>query len=562
MTDPSPDPRFRVERRDDELALGFPPNAAWVQAIKQLRARRFDPDQKAWFVPVSQAPDALLALEVAGAPDAWLDGLRPWAREALADAAGALASRQARYELAMPGLAERYPLLFRHQLEGVRFLLSPRGGRGAILADEMGLGKTRQAIVAAHEATDGEILVVCPAGLKLNWAREIGLALGEGQAVTVVGRQAFTPARWTIINYDRLAAHQDALMAHRWPIVILDEAHYVKNRHARRTRLLVGGEPKRNQPRQPGLLSRAGQAYLLTGTPLTNRPLDLFPLLQAIQHPLGDDLMAFAARYCAAFYTGYGWDMKGASHLDELHERMQDVLLRRVKEEVLDLPPKLRTYLPVEVDLRAYRQVWLDHVAKKRKGRQRRGKRALLAEIAKLRVAAAVAKIPAAGSFVEDVLAQGEKVIVFSQYHAVIDALAERFGEAAVRVTGRHGPRAREAAVQAFQQDDAVRVFLGNLKAAGVGVSLTAATQVVFVDYSFVPADHLQAEDRPYRIGQHAGVTVTYMSAVETIDEEVEQLLAQKLDVIGRAIEGAEPSLTTSFVDDLLAILARREETP
>jgi SWI/SNF-related matrix-associated actin-dependent regulator 1 of chromatin subfamily A len=300
-------------------------------------------------------------------------------------------------------------------------------------------------------------------------------------------------------------------------------------------------------------LGQAERVFLLTGTPLTSRPLDLFPLLQAIEHPLGDDLMAFAGRYCAAFYTGFGWDLKGASHLDELHERLSDVLLRRVKEQVLELPPKLRTYMPVEVDLAAYRRVWLDHVARRRK--RRFGKRALVAEIAKLRHAAAIAKIPAALALVADMVDQGEKVVVFSGYQAVVDAFMARFGARAVRVTGRMGAKAREASVAAFQQDPAVAVFVGNLKAAGVGISLTAARQVVFTDYSYVPADHLQAEDRPCRIGQRVAVTVTYLSAVGTLDEEVEQLLAHKLDVVGQAIEGAAPSLSASFLDDLLAIV-------
>jgi SWI/SNF-related matrix-associated actin-dependent regulator 1 of chromatin subfamily A len=106
-----------------------------------------------------------------------------------------------------------------------------------------------------------------------------------------------------------------------------------------------------------------------------------------------------------------------------------------------------------------------------------------------------------------------------------------------------------------------VRVFVGNLLAAGVGVTLTAASQVVFVDYSFVPADHLQAEDRPCRIGQRNAVTITYLSAVGTIDEEVEQLLALKLDHVAQAIDGADPALTNSFLDDLLAVLDKSPET-
>ncbi|MDB5100079.1 MAG: SWI/SNF-related matrix-associated actin-dependent regulator 1 of chromatin subfamily [Cyanobacteria bacterium RYN_339] len=544
-------PSFQFD--PDEIHVSFPFRPTWVEAIKRLRRRRFDPATKVWSVPTGLAPDLLAALEGAGAPWDELAPLRDASRDALARTAALQASWRRVYEDAVPTLAERYPGLFRHQEEGAAFLLG--AGRGVILADEMGLGKTRQAIVAA-DALGGRVLVVCPAGLKLNWARELRMALGAPD-LHVVDAKGLGAARWTIMSYDLVKRHHKALLARHWGVAILDEAHYIKNRTSQRTRLLVGGDGKRGLPagRVRGVLAQADRVFLLTGTPITSRPLDLFPLLQALEHPLGDDLMAFAGRYCAAFFTGFGWDLKGASHLDELHERLAGVLLRRVKEEVLDLPPKLRTYMPVEVDLAAYRRVWLDYAARRKKKR-RLGKRALLVEIAKLRHAAAIAKIPAALALVEDVLAQGEKVIVFSGYQAVVDAFLARFGAQAVRVTGRMGAKAREASVAAFQEDPAVGVFVGNLKAAGVGITLTAAQQVIFTDYSFVPADHLQAEDRPCRIGQRTAVTITYLSAVGTIDEEVEQLLAHKLDVVGQAIDGAEASLSGSFLDDLLAIVA------
>jgi SWI/SNF-related matrix-associated actin-dependent regulator 1 of chromatin subfamily A len=549
-------PEFDVQSRLDELILSFPFDRACVAAIKALRSRRFEPETKAWHVPKAHAPELLVALEAAGAPADFLDALRPWSQEALAAAAARQARARRIYEAVMPDLEETYPGLFAHQRAGIGFLLQPAPTRGVILADEMGLGKTRQAIVAAH-VQPGRILVVCPAGLRLNWAREIRLALGHAADVGIATGRELPETRWTVISYDMVKRHHRRLCETPWAVAVLDEAHYVKNRHAQRTRLLLGGDGKRGLPagRVPGVVAGAERIYLLTGTPLTSKPLDLFPLLQAIGHPLGDDLHAFAVRYCAAFYTGFGWDMRGASHLDELHDALEPVLLRRVRDQVLDLPPKLRTYLPVEVDLAAYRQVWRDHVANRPKKRRKRG---LLAEIAKLKHAAALAKIPAAIALAEDILAQGEKLIVFSGYHAVIDALTGHFGKSAVRVTGRESPKRRAAAVDAFQNDPDVRLFAGNLQAAGVGVSLTAATQVIFTDYSFVPADHLQAEDRPCRIGQRNAVTVTYLSAAGTLDEEVEQLLAQKLDVVGQAIEGTTPSASGSFVDELLEIILKR----
>ncbi|HEY9855176.1 MAG TPA: DEAD/DEAH box helicase [Stenomitos sp.] len=557
-----------VELAPDEIVLRFAYRPAWVTALKRLRQRHFDPETRAWHVPRWLAPELVATFEALGlAPEA-LEPLRTAAQEVLGAEAIVNARAMSAYERTVPALPSRYPGLFPHQRSGIEFLMRPRPERGALLADDMGLGKTRQAIIAAHEgAPTGRILVVCPASLKLNWEREIHLALGAEPDVSVVSGANCRLARWTVLNYDLLRRHHAALLAESWACLILDEAHYLKNRRSQRSQLVVGGERRgKRLGRLPGgrirgLVDRAERLYLLTGTPITNKPLDLFPMLRAMRHPLGDDLLPFALRYCAAFQNGHGWDMNGASHLDELHDRLQGVLLRRRKSEVLDLPPKLRTYMPVEVDLTAYRRVWTDYVAKLAT-RKRVPRRMLLAEVAKLRHAAAIAKIPAAIALVEEIRAAGEKVVVFACHQVVIDALVTRFGPAAVAVTGSHSATERQAAVEAFQSDPEVGVFVGNLQAAGTGLSLTAATQVVFVDYSFVPAEHLQAEDRPYRIGQSNAVTVTYLSAQETIDEEVERLLAQKLGVVAEVIDGAAPVLADSFLDDLLAVLARKPGEP
>lgn len=573
----NPEPlRLEVTHREGEILLAFPYHPPWVHAIKRLPSRAFDPATRTWIVPDRLAPALLAALEGAGVLAEDLEPVRAIVGEALSRQAAAGARAVEAYQRAVPGLAARYPGLFRHQVEGIAFLLMPRPTRGALLADDMGLGKSRQAILAAHEAhPNGRILVVCPASVKLNWAREIRAALGSvtpGSAIStasplgphdlaVLGTDE-APARWTIVNYDRLRSHHAELLAQEWACLILDEAHYLKNRHSQRSLLVLGGEHRpRKRGKLPagrirGLVERAERVILLTGTPITNRPLDLFPLLRAMGHPLGDDLMRYAVRYCAAFQTEWGWDMGGASHLEELHERLGGVFLRRTKDEVLDLPPKLRTYMPVKVDLAAYRKVWTDYVQMLSR-RKRVPRRLLLAEVAKLRHAAALAKIPAAIAHAESVLETGEKLVVFTCHQAVVDAVTGHFGARAVRVTGAETAVQRQAAVDRFQQDLEVRVFVGNLVAAGTGVSLTAATQVLFVDYSFVPAEHLQAEDRPYRIGQHNAVTVTYLSAVGTLDEEIEQLLAQKLAVVSEAVEGEAPRLEGSFLDDLLGVIQR-----
>src|SRR5687767_10897501 len=233
--------------------------------------------------------------------------------------------------------------LFPHQVEGVAFLL---GRRRAILADDMGLGKTRQAIVSLqHLAPNGPYLVVCPASVKRNWEREIeqvipaaSIAVIDGSAPVDLG------ATWIILNYDILGRHRDVLEPIDWAALVFDEAHYLKNHTSARSKLARGLTDRVSARAADPLI-----VQLLTGTPLTSRPRDLFVLLQLVGHSLGRSFLAFAKRYCAAEKGEFGWKTGGASNIDELTVQLHGVMLRRSKDDVLALPPKLRTWIPVEV---------------------------------------------------------------------------------------------------------------------------------------------------------------------------------------------------------------------
>jgi SWI/SNF-related matrix-associated actin-dependent regulator of chromatin subfamily A-like protein 1 len=430
--------------------------------------------------------------------------------------------------------------LFAHQVEGVAFLL---GRRRAILADDMGLGKTRQSIVALTEAApQGPWLVVAPASVKWNWAREIGMAR-PGESAHVVG-PALPPPRgfagWVVVNYDVLGRHLAALAALPWTGLVFDEAHYLKNHTSQRSK------------HARHLVALAPDAFLhaLTGTPLTNRPRDLFPLLQLVGHPMGRSFLSFAKRYCAAEHNGFGWVTDGASNLEELRVQLHGVMLRRTKDEVLDLPPKLRTWVPVQVPentgKKETRRVLETLIAGALgRARDRRGgdgvgqdRTRLLADLTRARVAIARAKVANTLEFVEGVLAQEEKAIVFSAYDEPVQKIAAHFGAQAVLLTGATPTVQRQALVDRFQTDPEVRVFVANLVAGGVGITLTAARQVVFNDLDWVPANHWQAEDRAYRIGQTGTVNVTYFAAEGTIDEFVAYALRTKSALIEAVVEG------------------------
>jgi SWI/SNF-related matrix-associated actin-dependent regulator 1 of chromatin subfamily A len=445
--------------------------------------------------------------------------------------------------------------LFPHQVEGVAFLL---GRRRAILADDMGLGKTRQSIVALTEAAPtGPWLVVSPASVKRNWAREI-TAARPADPVHVVGPE-LPPSSgydgWVVVNYDLLAKHLAALSALPWTGLVFDEAHYLKNHTSQRSkhsRQLIGG-------------AQDAFVHALTGTPLTNRPRDLFPLLQLVGHPMAKSFLSFAKRYCEAYHNGYGWVTDGASNLDELRVQLHGVMLRRTKDEVLDLPPKLRSWVPVPVpentgkrETRLVLETLIAGALERVRGRggsdaaastpirlRRSGGSAadvarvrLLGSLTKARLAIARAKAANTIEFVEGVLAQGEKAIVFSYFDEPVQRIAEHFGEQAVVLTGATPTAKRQALVDRFQDDPGVRVMVANVIAGGVGITLTAARQVIFNDLDWVPANHWQAEDRAYRIGQTNTVNVTYFAAEGTIDEFVAHALRTKAALIEAVVEG------------------------
>jgi SWI/SNF-related matrix-associated actin-dependent regulator 1 of chromatin subfamily A len=440
-------------------------------------------------------------------------------------------------------------MLYPHQFAGVDFLKSK--GR-AILGDDMGLGKTRQAIVAMREACpEGCLLVVCPASLKINWAREIR-AIEPDAAIEIPGVKGYgcEQPRWVIVNYDLLPRNAERLHAVPWSGVILDEAHFIKNASQRTSHCLklLGVDGK-------GIKAFAPlQVYLLTGTPLTNRPRDLFNLLRAVGHPAATSFLSFAKRYCGAYRNDYGWVTNGASNLDDLNLLMKEVMLRRKKDDVLDLPGKIRTWVPVAIDdtpAKAH-NVFLEWFAAS--DATRPNDREFLARLSKVRVALHKAKHKAVAERIRDVLATGRKLIVFCCFQEGVTKHKKALGDEAVTITGSDNAAQRQEAVDRFQTEPNVKVALCNLIAGGVGITLTAGTHVIFQDLDWVPANHLQAEDRAYRMGQTEAVTVEYFVADRTLDGYIATLMERKLALIS-AVESDELP-DASLLNDLYAELA------
>ena len=432
--------------------------------------------------------------------------------------------------------------LYPHQIEGIAFLL---GRRRALLADDMGLGKTRQSVLAMVEAeAEGPYLVICPASVKRNWVREIQLVLPAAEPA-IVGPTPLPPndfQDWVIINYEILGKHLEGILAFEWKGVVFDEAHYLKNHQSQRSR---------NAAKLVKTIADEPIVHALTGTPMTNRPRDLFPLLQLMNHPLGKSFLSFAKRYCDAYQGDFGLVADGASNIEELTVQLHGVMLRRTKNEVLDLPPKVRTWLDVELHpyaIQHFNNAIREFLTKFdapepieaiKDQPENTERRQAVGRLTTARRKLAFAKCRHTIKFVENALEQGEKVILFTTFLNTLERFHKHFGDRAVFVFGEVPAEERQNRVDRFQNDESVRLFIANIHVAGVGINLTAGQQVVFNDLDWVPANHWQAEDRAYRIGQTGTVNVTYMIARGTVDEFVKTVLETKAALMDSLVEGS-----------------------
>ena len=399
---------------------------------------------------------------------------------------------------------------------------------------------TYQSIVSSLECEAERILIVCPASLKINWMREVQNFCED---VSIIKGKHWDPSKYTIINYDILknfhTIEERGKKYEEWELrreivefnpdlIILDEAHFIKNHKSIRGKILKDLS-KRFTPER---------IWLLTGTPIANRPMDYYNLLSIIDSPVARNWVHYARTYCEGmrFKKGgrYIWVTKGASNLQELNDKTKRTILRRKKEEVLDLPDKLIT--PVYVELQnvdGYKNVWNEYLAQRKIDGKKGNPARDLVEMTLLRTFIAMETVPYTIEKTEEALELDKKCIIFCNFNDEMDAFIRHFGEKAVCVRGGMSEKQKQSAVDRFQEDDKCMVFIGQIKAAGVGLTLTAAEIVIMNSLGWVPGNHEQAEDRAYRIGQNKSVNIYYMLIDDTIDTLVWNILNEKKKVIG-----------------------------
>ena len=389
---------------------------------------------------------------------------------------------------------------------------------------------TTSTIIASLETGAKKVLVICPASLKINWQREIAL-YSDRPVFIAEGKNFSTEHDFVIVNYDILKNFYDLkdkenspLIKANFDLVILDEAHLISNPQAARTKIINA------------FVKNIKQVWLLTGTPMTNRPMNYFNLLNIIENPVAQNWMAYAIRYCQGYQFRAGkrkvWNVSGASNLDELRERTSGQILRRLKEDVLDLPEKIITPIYLKLNSKEYTDLSGEYYDWLNGGEGSSTLSVQFTKLMKLRKLIADEKVKHTIDFVEHLLDQDKKVIIFTNFTETLHRIYEHFGQKAVYLDGSCNKVQRQYAVDQFQQNDKVRVFVGNLKAAGVGLTLTAAEIVVMNDLSFVPAEHAQAEDRAYRYGQRNNVLVYYPLFENTLEMIVYNILNNKKKII------------------------------
>lgn len=499
-------------------------------------------------------------------------------------------------------------VLYPHQEEAVRFLVAKKK---AILAHSMGHGKTASAIVAALESKYEKILVICPQSMKASWVRELSRYVDSDEITTVEGSK-WKENKFTIINYEILknfyevpteikkekelnlnddgkivevtkeretvskrksvidnAMSNSQLFQSKFDLVIIDEAHRLSNTKSGIFKI-VSDLVKRNNPR--GI-------YAITGTPITNRPINFFNMLKIINSPIAKDWEYYVRRYCdgkqifnakekkaytAMFLRSIGkyswydltptendklleyleahckklWLTNGASHLDELQEVIKPYYIRRDKSDIKTLVNKSIKVLEYELDddMRAeYENVWNEYLMEKGDtSKSEKFKR--ITEGIVFRQWLANHMIPYTIRKVEELVEQGHKVVVFTSFDNELYELQSAFGDSCVIHNGKLSALQKTRAVDEFQNNSSKKVFIGNIFSAGVGLTLVASDTVIFNSITFVPGDMLQAEDRIHRLNQDKDCTVYYQVFKDTYMEHMFDIVHGKSEIIDKLI--------------------------
>lgn len=390
----------------------------------------------------------------------------------------------------------RLPLL-PHQQEGVEFILN---NSSAFVCDDMGMGKTRTVIEAMIQRGQFPILVICPSALKLNWRNEIARWVGIDLEIDNLNQDII------ITNYERMNKYKFEIQALPIKQLVLDESHSFKEESSKRTQLAL--EWSRKIPYK----------ILISGTPMLNRPRELITQMEILNniHKVGGR-EKFLEKYCNPRHSQYGIDYSGCSDLQELHQTMNGIWLRRTKDDLENKLPT-KTIVPIPI-------IELNQPAPRSFHDIERYDRAVLYK-----------KLDASVDFIEQLLERDEKVVVFVHHKDIGKALNMKFPDASV-IVGGQSPVHRQINIDNFQLHD-TQIIICSLQASAVGLTLTASRCAVFIEYPWSPALLAQAQDRVHRLGQDKDVFIFYLYGQGSIDEYRLNTNSFKKAVIDYIVDG------------------------
>ena len=422
-----------------------------------------------------------------------------------------------------------------------------------ILADDMGVGKTTSATIASLESQSKKILIVCPASLKINWKREIE-NYTDKKILIVEGGKWGSTFDYYIINYDIIKNYHaigepeigeeknTQIIDTKFDLAIVDEAHYISNTTAQRTKLIND------------ILSRIPKVWLLTGTPMTSRPINYFNLLKIVNSNVTLDWSTYVRRYCGGYQFKVNgrkiWNTGGATNLDELRIKTKNIILRRLKTEILDLPDKIISPIFLTLSSLDYDSGLQEFIQIAQENKNKESLTVTINRLMKIRKIISEQKVDYTCEIIDRCLEQGKKVIVFTNFTMTLDMLHERYKKNSVVLDGRMSKDKRQKSVDRFQSEDKVKIFISNIIAGGVGITLTEAEVVIMNDLSFVPAHHSQAEDRAFRYGQKKNVMVYYPIFENTIEIIVYNILQKKKNIIDQVM--GDGDFSENFAQSLL----------
>lgn len=412
------------------------------------------------------------------------------------------------------------------QKAGIEFAIK---NRQTLNASEMGLGKSIQAIGYMNYSQFKNVLVVTTASLKLNWQKEIEKWITYPIDIQILeSSKKFKYNDGVLIcNYDVLKKFSDQLERSQFDLIIADEVHYVKNKHAMRS--FVFYKIVKNIPFK----------MYLSGTPVVDRPLELYDIIKSLGYTRTKS--EYTSLYCPLVSNGFALIPGPATNLDLLQKELRSQFMYRVmKKDVLkELPDKFKQiiYIDDKKSLKAEQNAIKGFMNNTNLSNEEYNSfinsttaftPQFIGMIAQIRKETAINKLPFSISLIKETLESKDKVVVFAHHKEVVNGLYESFKNVAVKIDGGTKMEDRQLAVDKFQNDKSTKLFIGSILAAGTGITLTASNHVIFVEMDWTPSNMTQAEDRCHRIGQHDNVTVQYIVVNNSIDAMVAKKLIKK----------------------------------